>query len=259
MYTITENTKFNSLEINFSEKPEKAVLSALKALKFRWNNAKKIWYGFCERAELEKALNGEQLTEQRTEQAAEPTTEPNKELIKQYIDEVVAEIWENKESWRDYYKKRIDDVVEIQGKLIALKKPGIETDFYFGESGYDYNEKQMEAAEARKSEDFFINENLSQIDGDKWLKKENYSHYIGIKYSRAPETTRIYEIYSVPFCDVYSGRFDTAGKLELSNDDINILVNAYEKQKIRFKKRLKTYLKRYGLSKVSCSTYWADR
>lgn len=37
----------------------------------KWNNAKKIWYGFCDRAELEKALSGEQITEQITEQAAE--------------------------------------------------------------------------------------------------------------------------------------------------------------------------------------------
>lgn len=255
MYTITENAKYNSLEVSFDEKPGKAVLSALKALKFRWNNAKKIWYGFCDRAELEKALSGEQMTEQ----TAEPTAEPNKELIKHYIDEVVTEIWENKESWRDYYKKKIDDVIEIQGKLIALEKPGIKTDFYFGEHGFDYDEKTREAARAEKSEDFFINENLSQLDGEKWLKKENYNHYIGIKYQRAPENTRIYQVYDVPFCYVYEGRFKTDGKIELTENDVQTLLKAYENQKIRFKKRLKTYLKRYGLSKVSCSTYWADR
>lgn len=255
MYTITENAKYNSFEVNFTEKPEKAVLSALKALKFRWNNAKKIWYGFCERAELEKALSGEQLPEQGTEQ----TAEPNKELIKQYIDEVIAEVWENKESWRDHYKKCIDDVIEIQGKLIAFAKPNIETNFYFGEHGFDYREVAEEAAEARKSEDFFIKENLSQLDGDKWLVKEGYNHYIGIKYSRSPKDTRIYELLDVPFHDVYSGRFATDGKIELTENDVQTLLKAYENQKIRFKKRLKTYLKRYGLSKVRCKTYWADR
>ena len=251
MYTITENAKFNSLEISFSEKPEKAVLSALKALKFRWNNAKKIWYGFCERSELEKVLNGEQPTE--------PTAEPNKELIKQYIDEVVAESWDNKESWRDYYKKKIDDVVEIQGKLIAFEKPGIKKDFYFGEHGFDFDEKQKQAAEAEKSESFFISENLNQINRDKWLLKEGYKHYIGVKYSNLPEDTRIYGVYDAHIFDVESGDFDITGKIELTKNDVQTLLKAYENQKIRFKKRLKTYLKRYGLSKVSCSTYWADR
>lgn len=255
MYTITENAKFNSLEINFSEKPEKAVLSALKALKFRWNNAKKIWYGFCNRAELEKALSGEQLTEQRTEQ----TAEPNRELIKQYIDEVVAEIWENKESWREHYKKNIDDVVEIQGKLIALEKPGIKKDFYFSEHGFDFDEKQKQAAEAEKSESFFISENLNQINRDKWLLKEGYRYYIGAAYSGSPEDTRIYTVYDIHIFDVENGTFDTTGKIELTENDVQTLLKAYENQKIRFKKRLTTYLKRYGLSKVRCSTYWADR
>lgn len=254
MYTITENAKFNSLEVSFDEKPGKAVLSALKALKFRWNNAKKIWYGFCDRAELEKALSGEQLTEQRTEQ----TAEPNRELIKQYIDEVVAEIWKD-EKWRKYYEKKIEDVVEIQGKLIAFEKPGIKTDFYFSEHGFDFDEKQKQAAEAEKSESFFISENLNQINRDKWLLKEGYKHYIGAAYSGSLEDTRICCVYDAHIFDVESGDFDITGKIELTENDIQTLLKAYENQKIRFKKRLTTYLKRYGLSNVTCSTYWADR
>lgn len=254
MYTITENTKYNSLEINFDEKPNEKIREALKALKFRWNGAKGIWYGFADKSELEKALNGEQTAEQ----AAEPTAEPNRELIKQYIDEVVAEIWKD-EKWRKYYEKTIDDVIEIQGKLIALKKPSIKTDFYFSEHGLNFDEKQKQAAEAEKSESFFISENLNQINRDKWLLKEGYKHYIGVEYSDSPEDTRIYTVYDIHIFDVEDGTFDTTGKIELSETDIKILLDAYENQKIRFKKRLKTYLKRYGLSKVSCSTYWADR
>lgn len=254
MYTITKNAKFNSLEINFDEKPNEKIREALKALKFRWNGKKGVWYGFSERPELEKVLNGEQAAEP----AAEPTAEPNKELIKQYIDEVVAEIWKD-EKWRKYYEKNIDDVVEIQGKLIALEKPGIKKDFYFGEHGFDFDEKQKQAAEAKKSESFFISENLNQINCDKWLLKEGYKHYIGVKYSGSPEDTRICCVYDAHIFDVESGDFDITGKIELTENDVQTLLKAYENQKIRFKKRLKTYLKRYGLTKVSCSTYWADR
>lgn len=45
-YTITRNPAFNSLEITFTEKPAEAIRDALKALKFRWHNVKKVWYGY---------------------------------------------------------------------------------------------------------------------------------------------------------------------------------------------------------------------
>lgn len=57
-YTITPNTKFNSLEIAFTGKPDEATRTALKALGFRWNPKKSIWYGFAEIEEVEKALTG---------------------------------------------------------------------------------------------------------------------------------------------------------------------------------------------------------
>lgn len=58
-YSIAINEKFNSLEINFTDKPSEAVRNILKGFKFRWNPKKSIWYGFAEREEIEKALDGE--------------------------------------------------------------------------------------------------------------------------------------------------------------------------------------------------------
>lgn len=58
-YTITKNEKFNSLEVLFSEKPGEAIRNALKALKFRWNGAKGIWYGYAEESALRSVLTRE--------------------------------------------------------------------------------------------------------------------------------------------------------------------------------------------------------
>lgn len=58
-YSIAINEKFNSLEISFTDKPSEAIRNILKGFKFRWNPKKSIWYGFAEREEIEKALNGE--------------------------------------------------------------------------------------------------------------------------------------------------------------------------------------------------------
>ena len=60
-YTINTNTTFNSIEISFDHKPSEKVLEALKSLRFRWHNAKKLWYGFATDSAVISAIqNAEQ-------------------------------------------------------------------------------------------------------------------------------------------------------------------------------------------------------
>lgn len=66
-YNITTNPTFNSLEITFDSKPPEKVIEALKALKFRWNRAKALWYGFATDTDLINAI-------QAAEQDADPLT-----------------------------------------------------------------------------------------------------------------------------------------------------------------------------------------
>lgn len=65
-YTIFANPSFNSLEISFDCKPSGAVRDALKALRFRWNRAKKVWYGFASEAEVKAAIDGSPTAEKIT-------------------------------------------------------------------------------------------------------------------------------------------------------------------------------------------------
>lgn len=57
-YTITRNAEYNSVEISFNEKPAAEIRDALKALKFRWNSVKKIWYGYADPDTIRAVLNG---------------------------------------------------------------------------------------------------------------------------------------------------------------------------------------------------------
>jgi len=45
-YIITENGRYNSIEIRFSAKPPEAVRDALKAAGFRWHKKSGLWYGY---------------------------------------------------------------------------------------------------------------------------------------------------------------------------------------------------------------------
>ena len=57
-YTMTHNATFGSLEINFDGKPCEAVRDALKELRFRWHNVRRVWYGYADEATTRAAIDG---------------------------------------------------------------------------------------------------------------------------------------------------------------------------------------------------------
>lgn len=61
-YEIRENYTYNSSEVYFSGKPAEETRTALKALKMRWNSAKRCWYGYATEAQLIAAIQGAELT-----------------------------------------------------------------------------------------------------------------------------------------------------------------------------------------------------
>lgn len=79
-FTITRNEAFNSLEITFAEKPAAAILAALKALKFRWNHKRGLWYGFADEAAVRAAIGGQNA------QAAAPVKAAKQDRVKIYYN-----------------------------------------------------------------------------------------------------------------------------------------------------------------------------
>ena len=67
--TIAKNEKFNSIEITFAGKPDEETRSALKALRFRWNPKKGVWYGYATEEEAQKAITGATVEEVATKKA----------------------------------------------------------------------------------------------------------------------------------------------------------------------------------------------
>lgn len=62
-YTITKNANFNSLEITFDDIPSAAVRAAIRELKYRWNAAKKLWYGFADEETTREAIDNADKTD----------------------------------------------------------------------------------------------------------------------------------------------------------------------------------------------------
>ena len=185
-----------------------------------------------------------------------------KELKKLYVDTVVAESFG--ERMRKHFEQTVSQVVELSnGYLIAIEKPTIEKNFCFGYSDSRYDTEDFDRANAmanhaRTNEDYFLEENrkklTSQIDA---LFK--YNCYTRIHYCNAPKDTKIRCIEFVSDYDKWNMSEETKAKLEpLSESDRQLIVDAYREEQKAFDKRLASYLKRYGLSKVNSWSYWQD-
>lgn len=74
-YTITANTEFNSIEITFDGKPSEAIRTALKELRFRWHNLKKVWYGYADEETARKAIETAEIPAEAKAKTASPKAE----------------------------------------------------------------------------------------------------------------------------------------------------------------------------------------
>ena len=98
-YTINTNTEFNSTEISFEGKPSEAIRDALKALRFRWHNVKKVWYGYKTREEVDAAINGEAS---ETKAAPKKIEKANKYGVK--VGDIFESSWGYEQTNVDFFQ-----------------------------------------------------------------------------------------------------------------------------------------------------------
>lgn len=263
-YEIRPNTQFNSLEIYFTEKPGEAIREALKALKFRWNGKKACWYGYGEAEEVKKACEGEKVKRTATK-AAKPDTR----AFDAYMEEMRT-YWKNDAGMMKHFRTTTAAVVELEnGDLIPIDKPRIETKFCFGYGLYgrsteeEYNDAENMRQHAETSQEYFIKENLKGIEETiKELKDDSFEVYTALAYIGQAEGTKTKSYHITRLCNnpEYNPAWWANYKelTKMTTADRERLIKAYEEVKQDFIKRLNTYLKRYGLSKLDTWTYLVD-
>ena len=188
-----------------------------------------------------------------------------KELKQRYAEILAADVWHNDQKMVDYCVKEAGYIVElVNGDIVAISKPRIEKNFCFGysDSRYDtedYDRANAMAEHASKSQEYFIEENLKGIDemiallegkdSGRWVFK------VCIPYSRQPMDSKLKGIHQYNRWDEseYGKNFP-----ELAGEDLQRVIDGFKAVRADFVKRLNTYLKRYGLSKVHSWSYWQD-
>ena len=274
-YTITKNPQFDSLEIAFDGKPSEAIREALKELKFRWHGVKKVWYGYADEDAARAAIEGKPQTVETVKESKAPA-----KLDKDFLKEQFSKAWSSAKMI-NYCTDKVAAVATLpNGDIITIDKQSIETRFCFGESGYDYQDAIDMARHARTSEEYFKSENMASFN--RWIEKlsnvfaENSNYRLSIidkAYHgqaddcklRALAFDNLWEILEA--CGGSAYLEELPGKELFVNghycriatpEEVNIILEAYKGAAKAHEKKVDSYLKRYGTSKVHSWTYWRD-
>lgn len=150
------------------------------------------------------------------------------------------------------------------GKIITTTKPRIEKSFWFGESGYDFQEKVELASKASRDQEYFKQKNIAHAGFPSTLAKiqaalDGDGNFFLFK------TWKNQPVYSVRYfakdkmLDPYSKMILANADREMTREELQTYKELTDLSLKAFERRLNTYLKRYGLSKCSYDTYWVDR
>ena len=185
-----------------------------------------------------------------------------KELVEEYMNEI-KKVWKDYSRMIEYNRKILSSVHKLSnGGLISFDKPQIETSFCFG---YHHDSESMKNASnmsshAQSNENYFIERNLASFDDTlKDIEKEDTNIYIfRNQYANCNEPINIFDYYVLEYYQTQQPYYKRLNIEVASEEDKKIIINAIKEERAKFEKRLKTYLKRYGLTKVRSWTYWLD-
>ena len=180
----------------------------------------------------------------------------SKEAVAKLENEYKENIWKGSKSMIAYACHKISDCYETEkGYLIEFEKPSIKKDFCFGYDDFYSNQDNADkmADHARTNEKYFIDRNLDEInkliksleEAEKVYARKGYDEAVNLRGLVFEKYLRTYE-------------FEREKCEELSGADVAGLIKMAKNERRKFEKRLGTYLKRYGLSKLNVWTYYRD-
>lgn len=190
------------------------------------------------------------------------TKEKQADLKKEYAG-LLPDVWGSDKRMNEYCLKKADILIKTSnGFILEIEKPGIKKDFCFGyrlgDDGTEYNEANDAAKAARKSVEYFVEQNLEGLKNtiEEYSKNDLYyhNHYYSQK-NNVMKSLEYFRYYEVP-TDIQKKEYKEY--TPVSEQDKALIIAAYKEELKRFLKRLETYLKRYGLSCVHTWSYWVD-
>ncbi len=137
------------------------------------------------------------------------------------------------------------------GYFYILEKEKLNTKFFISEGINRSMEEALNICdEIKTTEDFFIEDNLSNINS---LINTINSNKNNLFFAERFKNSKIVSISTNKY-----NVFNKENRKLTTDEEIESL-NLCEKFKEMQTKKINSYLKRFGLSKIQASTYWGDR
>ncbi len=163
----------------------------------------------------------------------------------------------------DYFRKRASLIIRLSnGGLFCFEKPRIETSFCFGygHSSVDtesYDNANKMVNHARTNEQFFLDSNLADFDRIFACLKKDCSHPHLRRVIYGDDRLNIFDLCNFTHWE-WENKKKSPDVVALNDDDRKRIEDGAKHERAKFERRLHTYLKRYGLSKIKSWSYWAD-
>ena len=187
--------------------------------------------------------------------------------------EAIRGIYGNDQGMIDWCVKEAQTVVCVAGRLLPIEKRKVEKRFCFGYSdcgqGPDYMTATVRADNARNNPEYFKRENLKYYR--EWLDDIDGFNALSLcpSYGRGPISyLAAYDWWEVLDSVGGEARMEalkgTTVKVNgreayiLTDKDREIIREAYQQAMKAHEKKLDSYLKRYGTSKIQAWTWWLD-
>lgn len=186
--------------------------------------------------------------------------------IKEIVSTEYAKVYAAGSDMHKYCVNKASDAVVLEsGMIFIFEKPSIEKDFCFG-----YRLSSVDTQEYDEANEMAYS---VQNDGGAYFKAYNLRSFERFEdelneVAECPENYFVQASYSgeVKVCshfqDACRYRYDF-GKLPentalLTAADVENLKKVNASEKAKFEKRLNTYLKKYGTSKLRSWSYWSE-
>ena len=199
----------------------------------------------------------------------------SKALLEEYMQEW-TKVWQD-QSMLDYNRKRFSGAVRLKnGGILYFEKPRIDSSFCFHDEGPQYEfYRHMMADRETRLRDYFLHENLDAMDEEiralecncRFPEGEYHSRYYcktwyleRCRYTGETAPLRLWQARAWSDYDVEheTWRYEPGTYEKMCDEDRLAILEGLKREREKFDKRLQTYLKRYGTSKIRTWTYWAD-
>lgn len=272
---MKDDDKSTTTIVDYSEKAfvvvgdTKTIKDDLKKLGGRFNGKLSCGAGWVfpktKMDDVQKYLNTGDIVKN------EPKTAKDEALWDEYKKRILKAEGGREDRLKDQLKDTSEIMMTDCGCILSFDKPHVDAGtFWFHDEGPGYEHYKQVTRDDKHKTEYFMHENLKKYDRliKQMTERKNEYGYDLIPVFMEHEWCSSgllgwgSTIYMMREYEVEENERDPRTRNcthRMTEDDAKKALAILKSEREKFEKRLQSYLKRYGLTKIHFGTYWADR